>query len=111
MSTQVPSGKDVNDLGIFIPKAVFKRGSTFGRTFRLANSYGTTINPSSISFKLVNPQETTVISGMAPTRVSTGTFNATYIIPIGAPVGTWTLILTAINSIYSQTETYTFIVE
>lgn len=95
----------------FATYTVFKRGETFTRTFSLSDASQVASIPDSIKYNLTNPVGTVITANSTPSNLSKGNYKIVWLIPAVAPVGEWKLITTAIKDVYTQTETYTFMVE
>ena len=67
-------------------------------------------DPGTISLRVVDPSGITRAT-LVPVKTDVGEYALTWMIPIGVPVGTWTVITTEIDGTASQTETFEFTVQ
>jgi len=97
-----------NKIQSFVGNWAYSKGTTLVRQYSISDNSGTPQDPDSFSAQLTAPDGSK--QAVALTKVAVGQYALSWKIPTTALSGTWTLIVTAISGLQSQTETLTFIV-
>jgi hypothetical protein len=100
---------EFNFIQNFTLDAVYARKDVFKNAYVFTDNNNVLQDPDSFTLKLTAPDQATTVT-VSPTRLSTGSYQANWIIPANAQLGRWTLIVTAIRGLKSQTTTTTFLI-
>jgi uncharacterized protein YfaS (alpha-2-macroglobulin family) len=85
-------------------------GDTVSRYFYFKDPSGNAFDPANITCKIVDPNGTTQGTPTL-TKVTTGQYSMDWNLPTNAVLGIWKIEVTATSGSYSETETFTFLVQ
>jgi hypothetical protein len=88
---------------------IILRGATITKLYSYFDNLHTAQTPDSITIKLTAPNLAQYTFTPSPRAV--GKYLLSYKVPSNAQVGKWTVVVTVIKGVTSQTDTETFIVE
>jgi hypothetical protein len=101
--------EEYNPLQNFHSNNIYTKSTVVYKKFVIADNFGVSTTPDSISGKLLLPDATQL--NLTLTRVTTGLYQLKWTVPSNPKLGKYVLTVTTVLGLKSQTEISMFIVE